>query len=189
MNEIAERLAERLFDQPIIENQYRSAFVEEMIKPSLEASGWEYAGGSWCGWDFGRLSDGARLELKQSAAAQTWSEARKIKTRGAFDIATRTGYFSEEGAKWNPGAGRPADVYAFAWNSGNDHRDSDRWEFFVVTTSELPDQKTISLSKIKALAIECGQPKPLKLPELAGRLTELLRNHPPIRIDSSISQA
>jgi len=129
MNEIAERLAKRLFDGPVIENQYRSAFVEEMINPSLEAFGWKYAGGSWCGWDFER-DDGARLEVKQSAAIQTWSNARKIKTRGAFDIASRTGYFSEEGAKWNPIAGRPADVYAFAWNPGNDHRDPDQWEFF-----------------------------------------------------------
>jgi hypothetical protein len=35
MNEIALRLAAKLFDQPPIENSYRSAFVEEMIEPFL----------------------------------------------------------------------------------------------------------------------------------------------------------
>ncbi|MGH7051804.1 MAG: hypothetical protein ACREFV_04205 [Acetobacteraceae bacterium] len=33
MNEIAIRLAARLFDLPLIQNQYRSAFVKAMIEP------------------------------------------------------------------------------------------------------------------------------------------------------------
>jgi hypothetical protein len=33
-----------------------------------------------------------RLELKQSAAHQTWSDARNLRTRGVFDIAGRTGF-------------------------------------------------------------------------------------------------
>lgn len=71
MNEIALRLAARLFDQPLIQNQYRSAFVEAMIEPYLARSGWRYVGDNWAGWDF-EHEIGTRLELKQSAAWQTW---------------------------------------------------------------------------------------------------------------------
>jgi hypothetical protein len=54
MNEIAFRLAQRIFDQPIIQNQYRSAFVEAMIEPYLAGSGWRFLGDNWGGWDFER---------------------------------------------------------------------------------------------------------------------------------------
>src|SRR5579862_652490 len=62
--------------------------------------------------------------------------------------------------------------------------------FFVVITGQLPpDQKTISLLRIRALAMAAGQTKSLKLPELAGRITELLREYPPSRIDSPAPRA
>ena len=70
MNEIALRLASRLFDQPLIANQYRSAFIEAMIEPYLAPHGWRYVGDGWSGWNF-EHQDGGRLELKQSAAQQT----------------------------------------------------------------------------------------------------------------------
>ena len=63
MNEIALRVASRNFDQRLIENQYRSAFVEAMIEPYLTPTGWRYVGDGWNGWDFER-SDGSRLEVK-----------------------------------------------------------------------------------------------------------------------------
>jgi hypothetical protein len=96
MNEVAIRLAARLFDQRLIQNQFRSTYIEAMIEPYLVPDGWSYVGDGWSGWDFERGKD--RLEVKQSAAHQTWSEARNIQTRGAFDIAARTGYFFEGGS-------------------------------------------------------------------------------------------
>jgi hypothetical protein len=131
MNAVALRLAARIFDQPLIQNQYRSAFVEAMIEePYLASSGWRYTGDGWSGWDFER-SDGARLEVKQSAARQTWTEARQQQpTRGIFDIASRTGYFYEGGAKYTAGSGRPAQLYVFGWNPvfgpDKDHPDDPR---------------------------------------------------------------
>ena len=101
--------------------------------------------------------DGSRLEVKQSAAHQTWSEPRSIQTRGAFDIAARTGYFSEGGSKWEATPGRCAQIYVFAWNpiygEATDHRDPGQWEFYVVPATALPEgQKTIALSKIKRIS-------------------------------------
>jgi hypothetical protein len=155
MNEIALRLAAKLFDQRLIQNQYRSAYIEAMIEPHLKPDGWRYVGDDWRGWDFEcgeRLED--RLEVKQSAAHQTWSEADNVRTRGIFDIAARTGYFS--GSKFIQMSGRCAGTYVFAWNpvygADTDHRDPNQWEFYVVSASLLPEgQRTISLSKIKRL--------------------------------------
>jgi hypothetical protein len=156
MNEIALRLAARIFDRPLIENQYRSAFVEAMIEPYLAPHGWSYKGDGWSGWDFER-NDGTRLEVKQSAAMQTWSAPRNIQTRPSFDIAARTGYFYEGGSKWEPIPGRCAQIYVFAWNPiygpETDHRNPDQWVFYIVSAARLPEgQRTIGLSKIKRLA-------------------------------------
>ena len=172
INEIALRLARRVFDQRLIENQFRSAFIEAMIEPYLEPYGWRYVGDGWSGWDF-EHDNGSRLEIKQSAAQQTWSSPRKIRTRGAFDIAPRKGYYCEGGSKYAAVAGRCAQTYMFAWNgvydpeigpTETDHRDPAQWEFYVVATSSLPkkEQRTISLSRVKTLAA------PVTLPNLGA---------------------
>lgn len=172
MNEIALRLASRIFDQPLIENRFRSAFIEAMIEPYLAPHGWRYTGDGWGGYDF-QHTDGSRLEVKQSAAHQTWSEPRNLKTRGGFDIAPRTaGYFSEHGSKFTPMTTptRCAQTYLFAWNPvfgipEVDHRNPDQWEFYVVPAAQLPPgQRTITLSKIKAIT------KPVNLVQLSAAM-------------------
>jgi hypothetical protein len=166
INDIALRLAARIFGQRLIANQYRSAFIEAMIEPHLEPFGWRYVGDGWSGWDFEHYG-GHRLEVKQSAAQQTWSAPRRLRTRGAFDIAARTGYYYEGGSKYAAVPGRCAQTYVFAWNgffdSGEhplkaDHRCPEQWEFYVVPTADLPRQaqKTIGLSAIRKLADPVG---------------------------------
>jgi hypothetical protein len=169
MNDTARRLAKLLFDQPLIQNQLRSAFVEAMIEPHLAHSGWRYCGGNWSGWDFQHELD-TRLELKQSAAWQTWDPIKLKKAReadpelqpkpgpGIFDIRLRTGWFDEAGAVWTklPEPGRPAHVYVFAWNEqygdAADHRDPNQWQFFIIPTTDLPArEKTLRLSKLRYL--------------------------------------
>lgn len=78
MNEIAEKLATRLFDQRVIQNDYRSAFVEAMLEPFLEPIGWEFKGANWNGWDF-ESRTGEYLEVKQSSALQTWLKKNQLK--------------------------------------------------------------------------------------------------------------
>jgi hypothetical protein len=174
MNETALRLAALLFDQPLIQNQFRSAFIEAMIEPHLARRGWRYVGGNWSGWDFEHHC-GAQLELKQSAAWQTWDPPKVAKSGlppkpgpGIFDIALRTGWFDEAGAVWTKllEPGRPAHVYVFAWNGqygdAADHRDPDQWQFFIVPTVKLPPQKTLSLRKLR---VTCGVAGPFGGPE------------------------
>jgi hypothetical protein len=155
MDEIALRLARDLFDVPVIQNQYRSAFVEAMLDPYLAPCGWEYTGLNWRGWDFEHSPSGARLEVKQSAAWQSWSrEGEATPGRGTFDIAARKGYFDKFGC-FIADPGRSADVYVFAWNGtcapNTNHRNPAQWEFYVVPTALLPEgQRKIGLSSIKA---------------------------------------
>jgi hypothetical protein len=160
MNEIARRLAALLFDQPLIQNQFRSAFIEAMIEPHLARDGWLYCGANWSGWDFEHKL-GTRLELKQSAAWQTWDPFKQAASGlppkpgpGIFDIAPRTGWFDAAGAVWTKEPGRPAHLYVFAWNGqygdAADHRDAGQWEFFIVPTAALPQQKTLSLRRLRA---------------------------------------
>jgi hypothetical protein len=164
-DEIKLRLADRAFGRPLIENTLRSLWVEAMIEPYLGRTGWKYVGADWNGWDFERGRQ--RLELKQSAATQTWwFETGKL-TKPQFDIRQRTGYY-EKGAEWVPVAGRPAQVYVFAWNGTVpynppnerdahpvDHRDPLQWEFYVVPECYLPTEattKTMGLSSVRMLA-------------------------------------
>jgi integrase len=73
MDEIARRLAEKLFDQPLIQNQFGSAYVEAMIGPYLESDGWSYVGDGWSGWDFERgaplTAPGFSRMIERAAAA------------------------------------------------------------------------------------------------------------------------
>ena len=144
-------LVAKLFDVRIIGNQYRSHYVERLVVIGL-GDGFEVVSDDWGGWDIEHES-GLRIEVKQSAAHQTWTQnlARAKKpAAGSFDIAPRTGYWTNRGATWVSAPGRHADIYIFAWHpiadaAAADHRDPAQWQFFVVPTVELPErQKTIS---------------------------------------------
>lgn len=175
--EIIRRLTHRVFDQPIIQNQFRSTYVEAMVEPHLAEVGWQYVGNDWNGWDFERNHE--RLEIKQSAAIQTWSFGRGATTRPVFDIAPRTGYFTNDAANWICKPGRLAHIYIFAWHGvlpdaplsdhdpfPTDHRDPEQWEFYVSLEHDLPKQKTISLSKLTARYLA----QPISINALAEKL-------------------
>lgn len=166
LDSTAYRLAERLFGQKLIQNQFRSLFVEALIAPEVERCGWHYTGDGWCGWDFQHGPDinGCRLEVKQSAARQTWAKHNNRRTSPIFDIKARTGYFVEEGSRWIEEAGRPSHIYLFAWHPIHDvqiadHRDPLQWQFYLTPEKHLPrGQKTIGLSAIASLLKNNGSP-------------------------------
>ena len=161
-DQVVQSLNERFYSQPLIDNVYRGDYVETLILFAL-GEGWEAVGG-WGSWDLEKGVDGVRLEVKQSAALQTWGERyRKEGSKErppSFDIAPRIGYHTDsaEGADLPAGKRvRFADIYIFAWhpeeNPDNaDHRRAEQWQFFVVTEHRLPDQKTISLNPLQKLA-------------------------------------
>jgi hypothetical protein len=157
VNEIAFRLATRVFDQPRIMNTYRGAFIEAMLEPHLAQAGWDYHS-DYGGWDF-EHAGGAKLEVKQAAWLQTWDDELRpppAKRRISFDIAARTGWW-DAASKWIPNAGRHAHLYVFGYHgqiTECDQRRPDQWEFFTVPTAELdgklPTQKKVSLKWLRA---------------------------------------
>ena len=124
---------------------------------------WEH-GWDWAPWDVEHES-GARIEVKQSAARQTWDREEVAKRRNpSFSIALRKGYSTRDGSRWvefqTPS--RPADIYVFAWHNERrrrhaDHRDSTQWRFFVVPEPQLPIcQVNIGLTGIERITSHCS---------------------------------
>lgn len=171
MDDLPTRLAKRLFDRQFVQNSFRGAFVEELIAPHLQPFGWAHCGDDWGSWDFEHES-GTRLELKQSAAIQSWSKSDAEPMTPSFSIERKSGYY--HGATWISSVGRPAHIYAFAWHGvlsrdEADHRRVDQWQFFPVLAARLPaEQKSIRLSVVKGLS-----PKPCSAHDLGEELARL----------------
>jgi len=153
--EIFANLIGTLFDVPIMGNLYRPHYVERMIAIALGES-FVLMSADWAGWDI-EHRDGVRIEVKQSAALQTWTNRPSHAGRpysGSFDIEPRKGYWAD-GNKWVNEPGRQAHIYIFAWHSITDpaiadHRDASQWRFFVVLERDLPQgQKTISRTVVE----------------------------------------
>lgn len=147
---IVDRLNAEAFGKPLVTNSLRSMVVEAMLAMALPA-GWRWCGADWAGWDL-EHQDGTRLEVKQSAARQTWP-APKHSSSPVFDIRQRSGWW--DGAVWTEKAGRHADIYAFAHHpvadDSADHRDPAQWVFYIVATGTLPDSKSLSLRRLRTL--------------------------------------
>ena len=151
LEEIRAKVCAAAFGGPLVSNIFRGLVAEIIVGAALGAE-WQFCSGDWRGWDFEHAT-GCRLEVKQSAARQTWTGTRKA-TVPIFDIRERTGYF--EGADWVADPRRYAHIYVFAhhpiMDASADHRDPSQWRFHVVATDHLPAFKTISLARVALLS-------------------------------------
>ena len=152
--------------QALINNAERGAYVEHMIVLALE--GWELTW-PWASWDLQHRGDGARIEVKQSAARQTWHKRPKSPesppvpkpSPGKFGINKPSeNYYLEDGTYEETPPQRHADIYVFAWHPEKDleiadHRRPDQWKFFVVAERCLPRQKDIALGPLEKLVNDC----------------------------------
>ncbi len=147
------------FGKPLVNNVLRSIISEAIVDAALD-DGWKWCSADWAGFDF-QHADGTRLEVKQSAALQSWHRLGNKPSKGSFDIARRTGIW-ESGTVWIPTPGRNAELYVFAFHPVTDpeiadHRDPNQWQFFVVPEPELSrTARTISLSAVRRLADPVG---------------------------------
>lgn len=155
-SQIFSSLISELFDLPIMGNLYRPHYVERMVAIGL-GDGFKLVSANWAGWDI-ESNEGVRVEVKQSAALQTWTENQSGNgktTKGSFDIAPRKGYFTLDGGEWISQPGRLADIYILAWHPvvdqvEADHRDHTQWLFFVVPSEQLPQgQKRMSRTVVE----------------------------------------
>ena len=164
---LSQYLLGRFYGQPLIANSYRGDYVEGLILFAL-GPGWKQTP-EWGSWDLER-EDGVRVEVKQSAALQSWHRSTGIKKPSpSFAIAPPAGYYTDstDAAVWvgidpeEPDFIRAADLYIFAWHPETDpaiadHRRAEQWQFFVVSETPLTErhgtQKTIGLNPVKELA-------------------------------------
>lgn len=152
---ITPRLMKRLYTGPLLQNDARGAYVEEMIALALEPE-WFFASSDWSGWDFDN-GDKVRIQVKQSAARQSWAGNPYA---GQFSIKAVTGYW-EDGTRWVPCPGRAADLYVFAWHpvadERADHTDPSQWRFYLSLERQLSEgQKTIAPSTLERLTTRIG---------------------------------
>lgn len=138
-----------MFGKPLVTNVFRSMLVEAMIAEALQPS-WVWCAADYASWDF-QHATGVRLEVKQSAARQSWTTAAAGPSVGRFDIAHRTGGYVDD--LWVEGRRRFADIYVFAHHPiagpEADHRDPSQWLFYVVAEPDLPQTRSIGLSGIR----------------------------------------
>ena len=85
----------RRYEQRIMNNVGRSDYIECMVASVLGAD-WRLTwadGWDWAPWDCEHMQTGTRLEIRQSAARQSWDhESTAVRRRPVFDIAARQGY-------------------------------------------------------------------------------------------------
>ena len=136
-DQIRAKVSARAFGNRIIQNDFRGLVAETIVESALEPA-WRCCSGDWLSWDF-EHPDGTRLEVKQSAARQTWT-APKRSSPTTFDIRTRSGFYV--GSEGRPGVGRHAHVYVFAYHpiadTTADHLDPRQWVLYVVAAEHLP---------------------------------------------------
>ena len=118
--------------------------------------------GNWDPWDLYQEVTSARIQVKQSAILQPWSDSAPPKQLSslAFSIKPIKTYFRDECWVDLDPPRRLADLYIFALHDETDpdiadHRDLDQWRFFAVPECDLPDQKMISRNPLSKLAEPC----------------------------------
>jgi hypothetical protein len=150
--EVLNGLFHRLYGKPVVRNDLRGELVEHIVGMAL-APEWTHCGSDWGSCDLRHERTGRTIQVKQSAAQQSWAASNRGYSAPRFSIARKTGRY--EGADWVVGRGRNADIFVFAWHdksSGEcDHADPSQWTFYVVPELQLPDQDSLGLRQIERL--------------------------------------
>src|SRR4051812_26326088 len=87
-DDIRTKAAAMAYGKRLIENSYRGLIAEIIIGEAL-GQAWRHCSGDWRSWDFEHRTSPCKLEVKQSAARQTWEPPTKPSSP-RFDIKERT---------------------------------------------------------------------------------------------------
>ena len=107
IDDIVEMASAAAFGRRLIQNNLRSIVVEAIVAKALGPA-WRWCSADWAPYDF-EGPGGLRLEVKQSAAQQTWSTSTSKPSKPVYDIAARNEFVGEQA----------------------DHRDPAQWCFYV----------------------------------------------------------
>ena len=83
-----------LFDVPLIQNDLRGLYAEHLIAELL-GDEWNAVGSAWAGWDL-EHEDGTKIEVKSSAAKQSWEPSKNGKSLPAFNIKASKFHWRED---------------------------------------------------------------------------------------------
>lgn len=157
MEDTLHRLIDRLYGRPLIRNVLRGELVEQIILDALGRD-WQPAD-DYASWDVEHRPSGTRIQIKQSAARQSWSDAASVACVPRYSIGARHGY-STVTNRWSEARQRHAQIYIFAWHprtdESADHRVASQWQFHVIGVDRLPPAASIGLSALAALAPATG---------------------------------
>ena len=142
IEEVRDAAAAFSYGSPLIENGYRGLIAEILVAEALGAE-WRICSGGWSGWDLEHVS-GCRIEVKQSAARQTWAAPKKA-SAPSFGIFRENRLF--RGRDQMDSAGGPASPHLRV-RVPPDHR---------------PE---CGSSRCKAVAVSCGCYKPTSRDEV-----------------------
>jgi hypothetical protein len=146
---LIERLTKRLFGAPIIMNVNRGDLLEEIVAMALPPT-WTHCSGDYAAYDFEHSVTKKRIQVKQSAAMQSWGKSVRSPV---FSIAYKAGRWI--GAVWIAERSRNAEIFVFGWHPHDDeaadHRKPEQWLFYVVAEAALPNQTSISLAWLNSL--------------------------------------
>lgn len=139
-----------------LDNVVRGALGEYIVATALGVTDAPLS--SWQAWDI--TYQGIKIEVKTSAYIQTWKQ-RKL-TPPKFGIPAKQ-LWSEDTGKYDGETKRHADVYVFCLYTETDLKNArehilntDHWFFYVVSTVQLPNQKTIGLTSLEKLVRPIG---------------------------------
>jgi hypothetical protein len=171
-SQIVSLAAETMFGRPLVTNVARAILVEAMVATALQPD-WTWCSADYMAFDF-LHPNGCRLEVKQTAAKQTWPQ--KQASRPQWDVRARTGRW--EGTTWLAEPGRNADIYVLAhhpiYDTGTvDHRDPAQWNFYCVATTALPSTGSIGMASLLRF-----NPRRTDLAGLASAVADLRVHHP-----------
>ena len=131
---------QRAFGSKLVTNVFRGLVAEAIVASAL-CDEWKWCSEDYYPYDFIH-KNGTRLEVKQSAACQSWTSTAPFAPR--WDIGARKGFY--EGEKFIAQPGRNADIYVLALHpvrdrDAADHRNPDQWEFYVGAGGGSPDHE------------------------------------------------
>ena len=150
--DVLDRLFKRLYGDPVVRNDLRGELVEEIVGMAL-APEWQLCGSDWGACDLRHSKSDLKIQVKQSAAKQSWVAGSRGPSLPRFSIAAKSGRY--DGLDWIAGESRNADIFIFAWHGATgadcDHADPLQWKFFVVSEAALPAQKSLGLPQLERL--------------------------------------
>ena len=109
---IIEQECDLLFGKSLMMNIFRGQLAEAIIAVALEPQ-WEWCSTGYANWDF-QNAEGLRLEVRSSAARQSWAGVSERMPEPRFDIRARRDF--SEASEIAAATRRFADIYIFAYH-------------------------------------------------------------------------